>query len=49
MLYHKIRERKLKTLSRDHRGIGTKKHTETVLRYFDRHSRLYQSEESKCL
>ena len=25
------------------------RHTETVSRYFDRHGRLYQSEESKCL
>ena len=25
------------------------RHTKTVSRYFDRHSRLYQSEESKCL
>ena len=25
------------------------RHMETVSRYFDRHGRLYQSEESKCL
>ena len=25
------------------------RHTETVSRYFDRHGRLYQSKESKCL
>jgi hypothetical protein len=30
--YHKIRERKVKT--------GTRKHMETVSRYFDRHGRL---------
>ena len=48
---HKIRKRKVKTLTRnwrDHRGIDTQKHTETVLRYFDWHGRLCQSEESKC-
>ena len=28
---------------------GIRKHTETVSKYFDRHGRLYQSEESKCL
>ena len=45
---HKLRERKVKTLTRnwrDHRRIGTHKHTETVSRYFDRHCRLFQSEE----
>ena len=49
---HKLRERKVKTLTRnwrDHRRAGTHKHTETVSRYFDWHSRLSQSEESKCL
>ena len=49
---HKIRGRKVKTLTRnwrDHCRIGTRKHTETVSSYFDRHSRLYQSKESKCL
>ena len=49
---HKIRERKVKTLTRnwrDHRGIDTQKHTETVSRYFDRHGCLHQSEESTCL
>ena len=42
----------MKTLTRnwrDHRRTGTHKHTETVSRYFDRHGRLSQSEESKCL
>ena len=50
--YHKIWERKVKTLTRNWRDpcrIGTRKHTETVSRYFDRHGRLYQSKESKCL
>jgi hypothetical protein len=50
--YHKIRERKAKTLPRnwrDHWRTGTWKHMETVLRYFNRHGRLYQSEESKSL
>ena len=50
--YHKIRERKVKTLTRnwrDHCRTGTRKNTETVSKYFDRHGRLYQSEESKCL
>ena len=49
---HKIWERKVKTLTRnwrDHRGIDTQKQTETVSKYFDRHGRLCQSEESKCL
>ena len=49
---HKIREKKVKTLTRnwsDHRRIGTQKHTETVTRYFDGHGHLYQLEESKCL
>ena len=49
---HKLRERKVKTLtrnSRDHQRTGTHKHTKTVSRYFDRHDRDYQSEESKCL
>ena len=39
----------MKTLTRnwrDHCRIGTRKHTETVSRYFDRHGRLYQSKES---
>jgi hypothetical protein len=48
---HKLRERKVKTLTRnwrDHWRTGTHKHTETVSRYFDRHGRLFQSEESKC-
>ena len=51
-LNDKIRERKVKTLTRnwrDHYRTGTRKHTETVLKYFDRHVRLSQSEESKCL
>jgi len=42
----------VKTLTRnwrDHCRTGTRKHTETVSKYFDRHSRLYRSEESKCL
>ena len=46
--WHKIRERKVKTLTRnwrDHWRIGTRKHTETVSRYFDRHGSLYQSKE----
>ena len=50
--FYKIRESKMKTLTRnwrDHRGIDTQKHTETVSRYFDRHGHLCQSEESKCL
>ena len=50
-LYYKIRERKVKTLTRnwrDHWRIDTREHMETVSRHFDRHSRLYQSEESKC-
>ena len=50
--FHKIMERKVKTLTRnwrDHWRIGTQKHTETVSRYFDRHDRLYQTEESKYL
>jgi hypothetical protein len=49
---HKIRERKVKTLIRnwrDHQRTGTHKNTETESRHFDRHSRLFQSEESKCL
>ena len=40
----------MKTLTRnlrDHRRIGTHKHTETVLRYFDRHGHLFQLEENK--
>ena len=52
ILYHKLRERKVKTLTRnwrDHWRTGAHKHTETVSRYFDRHGRLSQSEESKCL
>jgi hypothetical protein len=51
ILNYKLRERKVKTLTRnwkDHR-TGTHKHTETVSRYFDWHSRLSQLEESKCL
>ena len=49
---HKLRERKVKTLTRnwrDHRRTGTYKHTETVSRYFDWHGSLSQSKESKCL
>ena len=49
---HKLRERKVKTLTRnwrDHRRTDTHKHMETVSRYFDRHGRLFQSEESKCM
>ena len=49
---HKLRERKVKTLTRnwsDHCRTGTQKHMETVSKYFDGHSRLSQSEESKCL
>ena len=49
---YKLRERKVKTLTRnwrDHQRTGTHKHTETVSRYFDRHGRLSQSEQSKCL
>ena len=45
---HKLRERKVKIPTRnqrDHCRIGTRKHTETVSRYFDRHGRLYQSKE----
>ena len=44
----KLWERKVKTLTRnwrDHWRTGTHKQTETVSRYFDRHGRLYQSEE----
>ena len=49
---NKIRERKVKTLTRkwrDHCRTGTRKHTVTGHKYFDRHGRLYQSEESTCL
>ena len=49
---HKLRERKVKTLTRnwrDHRRTGIHKQTETISRYFDRHGHLFQSEESKCL
>ena len=49
---HKLRERKVKTFTRnwrDHKMTGTHKHTETVSRYFDWHGRLSQSKESKCL
>ena len=34
---------------RDQKRTGTHKHTETVSRYFDWHSHLSQSKESKCL
>jgi len=43
---HKLRERKVKTLTRnrrDHKTTGTHKHAETVSRYFDWHGRLSQS------
>jgi hypothetical protein len=49
VVYSKIRERKVKTLIRnwrDHCRTGTRKHTETVSKYFDGHGRLSQSEES---
>ena len=52
IICHKLRERKVKTLTRnwrDHQRTGTHKHTETVSRYFDRQGHLSQSEESKCL
>ena len=42
---HKLRERKVKTLTRnwrDHQKTGTHKHTETITRYFDKHGRLSQ-------
>ena len=50
--YHKIRERKVKTLTRnwkDHCRTGTRKQTEIVSKYFNRHGGPYQSEESNCL
>ena len=50
--YPKIRERKVKTLTRnwsDNCRTGTRKHTESVSKYFDGHGCLSQSEESKCL
>ena len=49
---HKLRERKVKTLTRiwrDHKRTGTHKHTETVSRYFDWHSRLSQWKECVLL
>jgi hypothetical protein len=49
---NKIRERKVKTLTknrRDHRRTGTRKHMETNSKYFDGHGRLSQSEESECM
>ena len=52
LFLYKIRERKVKTLtknSRDHHRTGTRKHMETLSKYFDGHGRLSQSEESKCL
>ena len=46
IFYHyKLRERKVKTLTRnwrDHKRTGTHKHTETVSRYFDWHGRQCQ-------
>ena len=49
---HKLRERKVKTLTRnwrDYQRTGTHKHMETVSRYFDRHGRLSQLEEKHLL
>ena len=49
---HKIRERKVRTLTknrRDHGGQATNTHTETKSKYFDGHCRLSQSEESECM
>ena len=45
---YKIRERKVKTLTKDHCRTGTQKYTETVSKYNDGHCRLSQSEESKA-
>ena len=42
----------MKTLAkswRDHCRTGTRKDTETKSKYFDRHGRLSQSEESECM
>ena len=50
--YHKLRERKVKALTRnwrDHKRTGTHKHMETVSRYFDGHRHFSQSEESECM
>ena len=49
---HKLKERKVKTLTRNLRDrlrTGKHKQTETVSRYFDWHGRLSQSKESKYL
>ena len=42
-------ENSYQELKRSPKDRHTHTHTETVSRYFDRHGRLSQSEESKCL